>query len=457
MHKNAGGVSMRTIWQKSAGHSPGLAKGRPRRTFGGLFSFARRLGVDRKGATALIFSLTTIPVVAVVGGGVDMGRAMNLRAEMQGVLDSAVLAGGRQFQLTNSDTAAKTAVSSSFNAAFNNPAQHFANPVLTVNSVDLVNLLITAKATADVPTPFLALVGVPTISMTVSTQAGLTVGGPNNDKNIEVSMMLDITGSMLDSAGGGLTKLAAAKLAAKDLVNIVIPSNYSGTQTSRIALVPFSQYVNVGTPYYQAVTNYTYSGSNTCVTERTGTYKYTDEAPAANMWIGKFTSSSNHGSLSCSPTNKIMPLTSNKTSLNSAIDAFNASGWTAGHLGTAWAWYMISPKWQNVWPTGSKPENYGANVLKVAVLMTDGDYNTYYRNSTSSQSQAAQLCTGMKQGNNIVVFTVGFGTSMSQSTKDFLKNCATDYDHYFDAADADALRAAFRSIAFTITQLRLTK
>jgi Flp pilus assembly protein TadG len=447
---------MRNCSKKSDGRSTGLAAGRSRRAFGGLLRFARRLGADRKGATALIFSLTTIPVVAVVGGGVDMGRAMNLRAEMQGVLDAAALAGGRQFQLTNSENAAKTMVSNSFNSAFNIPSQHFANPTLTVNTVDLTNLLINVKATADVPTPFLALVGVPTISMTVSSQAGLTVGGPNNDKDIEVSMMLDITGSMSGPAGGGLTKLAAAKLAAKDLVNIVIPSNYSGQQTSRIALAPFSQYVNVGATYYQAVTNYTYSGSNTCVTEREGTYKYTDVAPAAGKWIGRFTSSSNHGSLSCAPSAKIIPLTSDKTVLNAAIDGFTASGWTAGHLGTAWAWYMISPNWQNVWPNGSKPANAGPNVLKVAVLMTDGDYNTYYRNSTSSQDQAAQLCTGMKNA-GITVFTVGFGTDMSYSAKQALKNCATDADHYFDAADADALRAAFRSIAFTITQLRLTK
>ena len=447
---------MRSNIQKGTEQSLAPAS-RRQRPLSGFFRFASRLGADRKGTTALIFSLTTIPVVAVVGGGVDMGRAMNLRAEMQGVLDSAVLAGGRQFQLTNSDTQAKTMVTNSFNAAFNIPAQHFANPTLTTNTVDLVNLQINAKATADVPTPFLALVGVPKLSFTVSSQAGLTVGGPNNDKNIEVSMMLDITGSMGDPAGGGLTKLAAAKLAAKDLINIIIPSNYSGTQTSRIALVPFSQYVNVGTTYYQTVTNNTYSGSNTCVTERTGTNKYTDVAPGTNNWIGKYTTSSNQGTLSCAPSDKIIPLTSNKTTLNNAVDAFSANGMTAGHLGTAWAWYMISPNWQNVWPVGNKPENYGPNVIKVAVLLTDGDYNTYYRNSTSSQDQAAQLCSGMKQGNNIIVFTVGFGTGMSQASKDFLKACATDADHYFDATDGDALRAAFRSIAFTITQLRLTK
>ena len=435
---------------------PRTPHSRRARLVNSLSAFARRFGGDRKGATALIFSLTTIPVVAVVGGGVDMGRAMNLRAELQSVLDASVLAGGRQFQMTNSVNNAQTTVSTNFNAAFNIPQAHFANPTLIVNSVDLSNLTILAKATAVVPSPFLALVGVPSLDFTVTSQSGLTVGGPNNDKNLEVSMMIDITGSMNDTTSSGNTKISDAKLAAKDLVNIVIPSNYSGTLSARVAIAPFSQYVNVGSTYYQAVTNSAPNGSNTCVTERTGNDKYTDAAPAASKWMGTYTSSSNHGSLSCAPASKIQPLTNNKTTLNDLIDGFNANGYTAGHLGTAWTWYMLSPNWANVWPTVNKPAANSPNVLKVAVLMTDGDYNTYYRNNTSSTDQSQSLCTGMKNA-GIIVYTVGFGTDMSQAAKDNLKNCATDYDHYFDAANGDQLKAAFRSIAFTITQLRLTK
>ncbi len=61
----------------------------------------------------------------------------------------------------------------------------------------------------------------------------LAVGG-NAELNLEVSMMLDITGSMGDG-----TKLADMKSAATDLVNIVVWADQS-EYTSRIAIVPFA-------------------------------------------------------------------------------------------------------------------------------------------------------------------------------------------------------------------------
>ena len=40
-----------------------------------------------------------------------------------------------------------------------------------------------------------------------------------------------------------------------------------------------------------------------------------------------------------------MPLTDDAKALKSRIDTFVASGTTGGHIGTQWAWYMLSPKW----------------------------------------------------------------------------------------------------------------
>lgn len=46
---------------------------------------------------------------------------------------------------------------------------------------------------------------------------------------------------------------------------------------------------------------------------------------------------------------------------------------------------------------------------------------------------------------------------MSQSTKDFLKACASSPSHYFDAQNGGDLRNAFRAIAISLSQLRLTQ
>jgi len=142
--------------------------------------------------------------------------------------------------------------------------------------------------------------------------------------------------------------------------------------------------------------------------------------------------------------------------------SLSTAGSTAGHIGTAWAWYLLSPNWSNIWPAASKPGNYadlkavnskGYPVLqKYAILMTDGDYNLQY-SSTSSLNQAKTLCTNMKAA-GITVFSVGF--MVSSAAKSFLTSCATSADYYYDATNGDKLRSAFRDIALKISTLRLS-
>ena len=232
------------------------------------------------------------------------------------------------------------------------------------------------------------------------------------------------------------------------------------------------------------------------MTERIGNDAYTDTAPTGtSTYVGKgyFGTS---GSTSCgvanytdAEVNSIFPLTNDTTSLKRRIDKLQTAGSTAGHLGTAWAWYLLSPKWNSVFqtafPSSSAAGPYSdlttlnakgqPKLRKIAVLMTDGDYNINYckgveaKNSDQtpdincnsengkSQSQAATLCTAMKapvSGGSIEVYTVGF--QVSSAAKTFLTSCATDAAHYYDATSEVALQAAFRDIALKIASIRLT-
>jgi hypothetical protein len=165
----------------------------------------------------------------------------------------------------------------------------------------------------------------------------------------------------------------------------------------------------------------------------------------------------------CSPSAEIVPLTKNRDTLKTAIDAFGTGGTTAGQLGTAFAWSMLSPNWANIWPADSKPAAYGtAKLRKIAVLMTDGVYNTlqahsYGDNSSqaeTAQAQAVQLCTNMKT-KGIEVYTVGFQID-NDKAKTMLAKCATSSEHNYSAANGDQLKQAFRDIALKIAFLRLT-
>jgi hypothetical protein len=214
---------------------------------------------------------------------------------------------------------------------------------------------------------------------------------------------------------------------------------------------------------------------STCATERTGTNAYTDVAPSVAFTGANYASSNNP----C-PTAAILPLTSDKTLLRNRIDAVAAAGSTAGHLGAAWGWYMLSPNFGYLWPDASnRPAAYDApELLKIAVFMTDGEFNTSFcngvvsRTSTSgsgsssdkincdspnghSRDQALEYCTRMKAA-GVLVYTVGFEISDSATVRNLLTNCATDAAHAYLASGGDALIRAFRDIGRDISQLRLS-
>ena len=191
---------------------------------------------------------------------------------------------------------------------------------------------------------------------------------------------------------------------------------------------------------------------STCVSERTGPQAYTDAAPSLIALVGP----NYPPPADACPSNSITPLTNNKTFLKSQIDLLQAAGSTAGHIGVAWGWYLLSPNWGNLWPSASQPAPYsdldvldamGRPLLrKIIILMTDGEFNTAYcqgvisHDSTSgstsdhiwcnapdsSFNQARNLCANAK-GAGVIVYTIGFGLGTGPSSAGTLMtNCATD-------------------------------
>jgi Flp pilus assembly protein TadG len=214
---------------------------------------------------------------------------------------------------------------------------------------------------------------------------------------------------------------------------------------------------------------------STCVSERTGTNAFTDVSPATALLGRNYPASSNP----CL-TNTITPLTATKTTLKTAITALAASGSTGGHIGVGWGWYSISPNFGSIFTGTSLPASYTApKMMKVLILMTDGEYNSSYCNGVISQSsttgsgaatdhincdapngsayvQATSLCTAMK-AKGVIVYTVGFQVVADQRATDLVNNCATDSSHIYLPANGTALKAAFKAIGQDISSLRISK
>lgn len=238
--------------------------------------------------------------------------------------------------------------------------------------------------------------------------------------------------------------------------------------------------VVAGCQYYQ-FTNADYYPStqlfqiSNCVTERVGANAYTDVAPSTAPVGRNYPSTSNP----C-PTSAITPLTSNKTTLKAQVTGLVATGSTAGQIGIGWGWYMISPNFAYLWPSASQPAAYGTkDLLKVVVIMTDGDFNTPYCNGVIAKdagtgsgatsdhincnatngdpvAQGLALCSAMK-AKGVVVYTVGFDVGKGTTAETLMKGCATSAANVYLPSSGTALKDAFAAIGRDITKLRLSR
>ncbi|MCW5748370.1 MAG: TadE/TadG family protein [Alphaproteobacteria bacterium] len=425
-----------------------------------IFNTARHLTKDTQGGSAIMIAFAIPVVIGALGIALDTGMWYLNKRQMQQMADTASLGAVRTLASGGSVTTAKQVA---MNDAVRNGYVASEGSSLTVNSPptsgayagdpNAVEVVVSRRLPLFFSAYFLS--GSQTVSARSVSYQSSVLG-----KNLEVSMMLDVSSSMGgNSEIRGTTKLEAMQDAAKSLVDIVVQPAQTPF-TSRVAIVPYSSAVNVGSTYFKPVTNKTLSGSWSSVVERAGSSAFTDDAPASNKWLGSFKTkkSSALGAYSSTvknyssnvPSSSLMsPLSTDKTALKATISAFTASGTTAGHIGVAWTWYTLSPKWSNVFTGGKTPNAYDSNsTLKVVVLLSDFDMNSYYESANGNSSvQTQQLCTNMKAA-GITIYTVAYGLDTSNSTAvNLWKGCSSSVDTRFSTTTVDGLKAAFKTIA----------
>ncbi len=479
---------------------------------------------DRKGVVAPLYALMAVAMFLTMGGALDFARWANARQHTIKAMDAAVLAGGRVLQLDSSATAEAIDTAERFYAENTKGRLELLSDTIAFTVSD-DGLSFSATGNAEIETLLLGFAHISKLKLLDAagseySKAEIAASG-QSDYNLEISMMLDVTGSMWGS------KLSDMQEAAKDLIEIVVWDDQS-EHTSRVAIVPFSQAVNVGSTYFNAITNKNTNstlasrpeglwpsvkvaianivdalspvspaqagngnngngngnnGNNgnggddndgnsgggsshnydSCVVDRTGNAALTDDAPGPGKYLGVYDIEKQSNwwtqDMACRPSSvTIQPLTSDKTVLTDKIDDFVASGYTAGHIGTAFAWFMLSPNWSDVWAAESEPAAYtDTDTKKIAILLTDGDYNTWYNGNGngSASEQAEAICENMKD-EGITVYTIGFDISDGSDAADVMANCATDAGKSYSADDGAELKQAFRDIALSISTIYLS-
>jgi Flp pilus assembly protein TadG len=330
-------------------------------------------GRSDEGNIAILFGIAVIPIISFVGAAVDYTRANSARSAMQAALDSTALMLGKDLtEGTINTSQISTKADAYFRALFTNLETKSISitATYTQNSGSGSTVLVNGQGAID--TGFMRVVGFPTMDFkTSSTSAWGNV-------RMRVAMVLDVTGSMASSG-----KMPAMQTAAKALVD-QLSALEKNPGDIYISLVPFAKDVNIGSSFYnaswmdwstwdtQSATNswgtcssasYTTRSNcknngkiwtpdrtkwNGCVTDRDQNYDTMNTAPnssnAPTMVVAEeYTSGgTNYCKVgSSSYVQPVVPLSSNWSSLKTAIDNLDPTGNTNQGIGLAWGWLTL--------------------------------------------------------------------------------------------------------------------
>lgn len=423
--------------------------------------WSKKFQKNEDGAIAMLFGLSVIVIFMCAGMGMDFARAHQASTKAANAIDTATLATAKAMREdpTLSDAQLLTIAQQFFDANIPNAGRGLTswNAVTFPVAPDRETGTVKASVSGVVGTYFARVAGpsFEQIAVTKSSTVNFSL------KDIEFGLALDVTGSMCDVPGlptpsscTDKPKIAALKSAAKDLIDILMPDAGTPGRKVRIGLAPYAPTVRLPVVLAKAVTNN--ASTDGCVVERQGSAAYDDDAAGPGRWISAAPSNC------INPLNVVMPLSeqTQKAALKTKIDGLFAQGGTAGHIGLAWAWYMIAPDWQTTWslPVPAAPYK-DAKTIKAVLLMTDGKFNRSYYNGANSETQARNLCTAMKNPtHDLIVYTIGFQLD-DPVAKKLLEDCASTpgSPHFFDANNEAELRKAFKDIATNLNNLRLTQ
>ena len=418
-----------------------------------LRKHASSFASNQSGNIFMITALTIFAVMGAAGVAVDYSRVSNAKFQMEQSLDAALLATGVEVINGENDPNKLRAYFDKFFMANLEGQSGFGEEFrVTAFSFDPDTGEVSAETEVYIEATLMRAFGHDDLEIRSNGSAIF------DRTDVEVAMMLDVTGSM-----GRNGKLDDLKLAAADAIDILIPNR--NTKGTRIGLVPYSWSVNAGIRQARMVTN---GKSTRCVTERA------DEAHTdASYKDAEIGADSRAVDDKLCPVNEVKPLTDKKGMLKREVRNFKAAGYTAGHLGVAWSYYVLSENWRDVWKSNNDPAPYSADVQKIAILMTDGEFNTFFQGTEGSgtpygphaepsNTLAMNLCEDMKADKNgapgITIYSIAFQAPASAEAT--LRACANDDTetdvYYFSADNGQELRDAFRSIAASIQRLRIS-
>ena len=424
-----------------------------------MLAWLKSFIADRTANVALGFAIVVTPLVAGVGGALDYTRTYTIGAEIQGALDTGVLAAASLSQTRDPEEVVRAYIEAAI-------AEHegvIENLVVTVTPNVALNARdVRAQALVTVPTVLLGVAGIDRLRMTREAEATEQV------RNLEIALVLDVSGSMSGS------KIAALRDAATEFVQVVMAGQVS--DMTSVSIIPYNGGVRL--PDY--VNNQLITGSNP---NRTGCPEYGHDHPVtldppANsldwlVWRGNDQVGSRSSAFCPESDEAAVFLRNNQTDLTDLIATLDAGGNTGLDVATAWGARALDPVWRGRlggdFP--DRPVDYDdPSTIKALVVMTDGAATAQIRNawdddedewdnynlypSSTSRANMAQACDEA-EARGVDVYTIAFQLSGS-TNRDLMRNCASHPDNYFEVENMD-IAVAFSAIAADLNTLRLSR
>lgn len=192
---------------------------------------------DSRANVAPIFAIAIIPVIGLVGAGIDYGRAASIRGAMQSALDATALAMSK-LAPTLTQSQLQTQTTAYFLTMFNYPEAK--NLTITPTYTTTGGSQLTITTTSTMETTFMRVMGFSNLNLGSNT----TVKWGNI--RLRVALVLDTTGSMSDDG-----KIAALQTATKALLT-QLKTAATTNGDADVSIIPFSKNVNVGASNFNA-------------------------------------------------------------------------------------------------------------------------------------------------------------------------------------------------------------
>ncbi|MEW9919431.1 pilus assembly protein TadG-related protein [Marimonas sp. MJW-29] len=463
-----------------------------------LRALCRDFARNEDGMVTIFAAFMVVCMVMIGGIGVDMMRHEMERTRIQAVADRAVLAAADLDQ-----TLAPEAVVRDYFAK--SGMANFVSEVIVDEGLNYRKVTVDAEATVN--TQFMDYLGVQTLRVPAYSSAEEKVN------KVEISLVLDISGSMADN-----NKMLNLQNAAKEFVDTVLdPANQN---LISVNVVPYSEHVNVGPDIMNLLNinpvNPTHNYSH-CVEIQDHEFDKTylnDNRNYFQMQHFQWNFYSNEsGNLlntrydTVCPRQsyeRITPLSQDPIAIKAQIDQFMPRAGTSIFLGMKWGVALLDPSTNDIVNTlagqgvvdaafSNRPAAYSdVETLKTVILMTDGQNDRSYRipqkyyNSASEVTHwanynlqfyinyyvsphhrwrfyeqmytaaqgdtlLANICDAAKE-KKILIWSIGF--EVTDHGADVMRNCASSSSHFFRVEGVE-ISKAFSAIARQINQLRL--